>query len=323
MRIIRYINSEEADFAALQAAEEKEARLAAEEPERKMGREARELQRKIDREDREREEVKERVWLEALAEVAKKQCWPIMLTDAPRKRGRPRKSEEEKAAAAEIRKLRKQRGDEGASARRDKPSAELQLRIRAQVLEAPDAKSKPSATFWKSEADKWGLTVQMLKNICSEKAAQKAQALVEAQRKERPGNRGKGRCWKKFVRRAEGRRVGQFDERGKMKTKTRDFPHLWERLRQWYQLESAKGRRWSAEDAAENFKKELEDDISSVKIKGESSSPDELCRIQLGERRLENLKKKHNWKHLVACTKWELQIVHRRKGRRDTKEEIK
>ena len=46
--------------------------MAAEEPERKMDREARDLQRKIDREDREREEVKERVWLEALAEVAKK-----------------------------------------------------------------------------------------------------------------------------------------------------------------------------------------------------------------------------------------------------------
>ena len=86
-------------------------------------------------------------------EVAKRQCSPITLAYAPRKTGRKRKSEEEKAAAAEKGKLRRQREDDGASARRDKPSAELQLRIRAQVLGAPDAKSKFSASFWTSEAD--------------------------------------------------------------------------------------------------------------------------------------------------------------------------
>ena len=41
-------------------------------------------------------------------EVAKRQCSPIRLTYAPKKRGRKRKSEEEKAAAVEIRKLRTQ-----------------------------------------------------------------------------------------------------------------------------------------------------------------------------------------------------------------------
>ena len=46
---LRYINSEEADFAALQSADEKEARLAAEEPERKIDRYLREKQRNIDR----------------------------------------------------------------------------------------------------------------------------------------------------------------------------------------------------------------------------------------------------------------------------------
>ena len=43
--------------------------------------------------------------------------------------------------------------------------------------------------------------------------------------------------------------------------------------------------------------------------KGESCSPAELCRIQSGERRLENLKKKHNGRTLVACVRYELQIV--------------
>ena len=52
----------------------------------------------------------------------------MKVNDAPRKGGRPRKREEEKAATAEIRKLRKQRRDEGVSARRDKPSAEMQLK---------------------------------------------------------------------------------------------------------------------------------------------------------------------------------------------------
>ena len=43
-----------------------------------------------------------------------------------------------------------------------------------------------------------------------------------------------------------------------------------------------------------------------------------LLSLQQGERRLENLKKRHSWKALVACAKYELQIAHGRKGRRDT-----
>ena len=140
--------------------------MAAEERERKID----DARRNINAEARERAEVAERRWHEALAKVAAmRQCSPREVNDAPRKRGRPRKSEEEKAATAEIRKLRRQRGDGGASVRREKPSAEMQLKIRAQVLEAawgtPDLKGKHLATFWKSEADKWGLTVKMLKNV--------------------------------------------------------------------------------------------------------------------------------------------------------------
>ena len=57
-------------------------------------------------------EVAERRWHEALAKVAAmRQCSPREVDDAPRKRGRPRKSEEEKAATAEIRKLRHMRRD--------------------------------------------------------------------------------------------------------------------------------------------------------------------------------------------------------------------
>ena len=102
----------------MQAAEEKEARLAAEERERKIDEE----RRKIDGEARERAEVAQRRWHEALAKLAAmRQCSPREVNDAPRKRGRPRMSEEEKVAAAEIRKLRSQRGDEGASVRRENP----------------------------------------------------------------------------------------------------------------------------------------------------------------------------------------------------------
>ena len=106
-----------------------------------------------------------------------------------------------------------------------------------------------------------------------------------------------------------------------MKLRQREFPHLWERLKQQYQLTLAKGQGWSGEDAAESFNNALEDEISSLKTKGESCSPAELCRIKEGERRLENLKRKHNWKALVACVKCELQIVHGRRGRRDTDKE--
>ena len=155
----------------------------------------------------------------------------------------------------------------------------------------------------------------MLKNICSEKTVQKSQTFVGAKRKARPDKRGKRSSWKKHESQAQGRRVGQVDERGKMNTNSREFRHLWERLRQWYQLESAKGREWSEERAAESFKNELEDETNSLEAKGESCSPAELCIIQQGERRLENRKKRHNWKALVACAKYELQIAHGRKGK--------
>ena len=71
----------------------------------------------------------------------------------------------------------------------------------------------------------------------------------------------------------------------------------------------AKGRRWSGDGAAESFNHALGDEISSLKTKCKSCSPAELCTIQKVERRLENLKKKHNWRTLVACVKYELQIV--------------
>ena len=61
---------------------------------------------------------------------------------------------------------------------------------------------------------------------------------------------------------AKGRRVGQFDERGKMQNRQRDVLHLWERLRQQYQLKFANGRRWSGAGAAESFENALEDEIS-------------------------------------------------------------
>ena len=73
---------------------------------------------------------------------------------------------------------------------------------------------------------------------------------------------------------------------------------------------SAKGRGLSAEDTAECFRNALEDETSSLKRKkGESCSPAELCRVQKGEKRVENLKKKYHRKQLVVCVKYELQIV--------------
>ena len=80
-------------------------------------------------------------------------------------------------------------------------------------------------------------------------------------------------------------------------------------MKQQYPLKLAKGRSWSGEGAAESFKNALEDEISFLKTKGESCSPSELCSIQKGERRLENFKKKPNWRLLVACAKYELQNV--------------
>ena len=56
---------------------------------------------------------------------------PLVLeTPAKRGRGRPRRSEEEKAAIAEIRKVRRERGDEGVSVRQEMPISELQLIMR-------------------------------------------------------------------------------------------------------------------------------------------------------------------------------------------------
>ena len=69
--------------------------------------------------------------------------------------------------------------------------------------------------------------------ICSEKIGQKSQTFVEAKREKRPDKRGKRSFLKKFESKSQGRRVGQVGERGKLKTKGRELPRLWERLRQW------------------------------------------------------------------------------------------
>ena len=152
----------------------------------------------------------------------------------------------------------------------------------------------------------------MLKKICSEKEAQRLHTFLEARRKAMPNKGGKRNFWKRMESTAQGRRVGQVNERGKMKTCSREFPHLWERLRQWYQIESqrqaAEGWKMSDHDAALQFKFELEDEVRSLKRTGEECSPDEVRRIQQGERMLDNLKKIHNWKRLRACAEYELQV---------------
>ena len=65
---------------------------------------------------------------------------------------------------------------------------------------------------------------------------------MDVKRKERPDKRGKSSVRKKFENKAQGRRVGQLDERGNMKDRQCELPHVWQRVRQWYLLESAKGR---------------------------------------------------------------------------------
>ena len=67
-------------------------------------------------------------------------------------------------------------------------------------------------------------------------------------------------------------------------------------------------------DLPESVNNALEDEITSLKTTGESCSPAELCRIQQGERRPENLKKKHNWRALVATAKYELKVIDKRLG---------
>ena len=63
-------------------------------------------------------------------EAVNSRCSTISLPDAPRKRGRPPKSEAEKVAQAEFRKLRSRKGPGiGVSLRRDMPSAEAQVHL--------------------------------------------------------------------------------------------------------------------------------------------------------------------------------------------------
>ena len=68
--------------------------------------------------------------------------------------------------------------------------------------------------------------MKKLKNICSEKTAQKAQAFFGAKQTARPEKRGKSSFWKKFESKAQGKLVGHITERGRMKTNQREFPHL-------------------------------------------------------------------------------------------------
>ena len=130
----------------------------------------------------------------------------MLETPAKRGRGRPRKSEEEKAAIAETRKLRKARGDEGVGVRHEMPTSELQLIIRASVkaaAEKPEARSKRPAQFWEEPGREWGVAVKMPIKIMSEEQGRTAQAFVDARRKMTPDQRGRQRFWRRHTGRGK------------------------------------------------------------------------------------------------------------------------
>ena len=58
--------------------------------------------------------------------------------------------------------------------------------------EKPENKCMRPKHFWEDQAREWGASPKMLKKICSEAQARKAQAFVDAKRKMRPGHRGAG-----------------------------------------------------------------------------------------------------------------------------------
>jgi len=169
-------------------------------------------------------------------EAVNSRCSTISLPDAPRKRGRPPKSEAEKVAQAEFRKLRMRKGPGiGVSQRRDMPSAEAQLVIRKKVMAkalTPEAASKRPATFWKDEAEEWGLTAKMLKCICSATQGERALAFHEAQ-KAKPDARGARRHWKRFDQIGQGRRLGtpRKGDTSILKTKPNRFALFWDRIK--------------------------------------------------------------------------------------------
>ena len=243
-------------------------------------------------------------------EAVKGQCSTITLKDAPRKQGRPRKSEAEKARLAPL--LRR-----GLRLRQDMPTAEAQLRIREQVLaeaKTPDAASKRSSSFWSDTASEFGLSPSMLKRICSDQQGVRAKAYVAA-KKAKPDSRGRRRHWKRFESRGQGRRQGVIKAAsGKLKTKPARFDHLWERVKVWGKRQAANAREFESADAADQFVEELEQELWCLEVKRPDTTKEDEGRIQLMRAKKETLEKQHNWRSLVAQARYELQIVDKSQG---------
>ena len=53
--------------------------------------------------------------------------------------------------------------------------------------------------------------------------------------------------------------------------------------REWAQKETASGREWDGEDAADQFKCALEDKVWCLELRGEFSTEDDKTKTQVGE----------------------------------------
>ena len=175
----------------------------------------------------------------------------------------------------------------------------------------PEAASKRPATFWKDEAEEWGLTAKMLKCICSATQGERALAFHEAQ-KAKPDARGARRHWKRFEQIGQGRRLGtpRKGDTSILKTKPNRFALFWDRIKVWGKRQESNATEYNGSDAADQFVEELEQAIWCLEVKKPETTEEDDRALKVLQAKREKTSKssttsKPSWpRRSSSCRSW-------------------
>ena len=224
---------------------------------------------------------------------------------AKRGRGRPRLTDDEKAARAEKKtKLKAQKGKllpedrdrlqtPGANARKDIVERVDQLAAKEDSLTTDE--------FWQVAEEKCGLPRRMLQRFVKCEEREKLRAFLDAHQPQRE-RRGRQRFWKRFESTDTGCRIAK--DGGKKKTFTSPYADIYEYVKSWADRQQELGFELNQDDLVDEMQLEIECRV--FELEGKKSDalghlpPDDQARLSLYQGRLDNLAKPDNRKYARA-----------------------
>ena len=85
-------------------------------------------------------------------------------------------------------------------------------------------------------------------------------------------------------------------------------------MKLWGKRQIANAKEFESADAAYQFVEELEHELWCLEVKRPDTTKEDEIRIQLMRAKKETSEQQHNWRHLVAQARYELQIVEKPQG---------